>query len=268
MQCLSALLLMPIVVNAQSIGETLSEGRFTVRLGVQEFSNFRTALRVDSEILGLGTELDLETDLALDQRVSVFRLEAEIRFSRRHGLAMSHYEARRKGTRDLSMEVQFGDEIFELGTTVQTEFDEEIFKVSYRFRSIDKPRANLDLSFGLHITGFRTAMRNLGNPQSSEHEANAPLPVLGLSGSYQFANRWRVVGTAEWFDVRSGDLHGKFSDVRAAVEHDTFSRAGFGFGINRVDLQFDAGDRAFKGLIDLRFDAAMAYVFGHFGQKD
>jgi len=268
MSALAIALLDPVIGHAQSVDAGLPDGRFELRLGIQAFNTVRTRLRVDSSTLGIGTEIDLEQDLALPEEINVTRLDAEVRFGRRQGLAVSHYDVRRTGMRPLSFDLRYGDEVFAIGTTIVSEFDQEILQLAYRYRMLHKPRATLDGSFGLHTMRLNSTVHSLDDSRISMRQADAPLPVLGLAGAYQFGRRWRLVGTAEWFDIRTGDLQGLFKDVRAAVEHDTFDHAGFGFGINSVSFDFDARERSWEGLIEVNFNATMAYVFGRFGTRD
>lgn len=80
-------------------------------------------------------------------------------------------------------------------------------------------------------------------------------------------SKWRIVGNFEWFDVQAGDFDGTFLDALVSVEHDTFERVGFGFGINRFELDVVSGDENLRGLIELTFDAAVFYVKGGFGSR-
>ncbi len=67
----------------------------------------------------------------------------------------------------------------------------------------------------------------------------------------------------EWFDVKTGDLSGVFSDAVFSVEHDTWDRFGFGFGINSFGLDVRSGDEDLKGMIDIQFDSIIVYFKGH-----
>ncbi len=122
-------------------------------------------------------------------------------------------------------------------------------------------------SFGLHTIQLKHSVQSDNGSLSQSNTADAPLPVLGIHGSYRFAPKWRFVGSAEWFDVQAGDLQGTFLDAIVSVEHDTFENVGFGFGFNRLELDLAAGDENLRGLIAIKFDAAMFYVKGGFGGR-
>ena len=66
--------------------------------------------------------------------------------------------------------------------------------------------------------------------------------------------------------MSAGEYSGTFSDTILTVEHDTWDRFGFGFGINSFGLDVRAGDENLKGIIDIRFDSFIVYFKGNFGR--
>jgi hypothetical protein len=253
---------------AQAQQEGFEDSRFEVRVGSQTFTSFTTRLRLDSETLGVGTELELEDDLAVDDKTGVARLDGVVRFGGRHAFAMSYYDITREGTRNISREINYGDTVFPINANVTTEFDQQIVKAAYRFRFMDKERGNLAASAGLHVMTFTTSMRATSGLTTNQKETTAPLPVIGLQGAYKLGGKWNLNGSVEWFDVQAGDLQGTFSDFIVAVEHQTLERFAFGFAMNRLGLRFDAGDADFSGRLDIKFDAGLLYVKGRFGSTD
>jgi hypothetical protein len=251
---------------AQAQTDGFEDARVEVRLGSQTFTSFTTRLRLDSETLGVGTELELEEDLAVDDKTGVARLDGVLRFGRRHALTMSYYDINREGTRSISREIHVDDSVFPINTALTTEFEQEIVKAAYRFRFMDKDRGNLAFSAGLHVMTFTTLMRTQNGLITEQNETTAPLPVIGLQGAYKLGGKWNLNGALEIFDVQTGDLQGTFSDFIVAVEHQTLDHFAFGFALNRLGLGFEAGDDDFSGRLDIDFDAGLLYVKGHFGQ--
>jgi hypothetical protein len=251
---------------AQAQTEGFEDARVEVRIGSQTFTKLSTRLRLDSETLGIGTELELEDDLAVEDNTGVARLDGVLRFGRRHAFTMSYYDITREGTRSISETIQIGDSVFPINAAVTTEFEQEIIKAAYRFRFLEKDRGNLAFSAGLHVMNFATSLRTPNNLISEQNETTAPLPVIGLQGAYKLGGKWNLNGSVELFDVQTGDLQGTFSDFIVGVEHQTFDRFAFGFALNRLGLGFEAGDEDFSGRLDIDFDAGLLYVKGHFGQ--
>jgi hypothetical protein len=260
------LLFAPVVASAQG-DDNRNPDRFQFRVGTQIFSSFTSVFRLDSETLGLGTEIGLEDDVGLEERIQVLRLDGTYNFNRRHNVALSFYDIERTGTRLTARDIQFGDEFFPAGTPVVSSFDQQILKLSYGYNFLVRERGVLGGSFGLHNMRFGTGLQAADASLGEDASADAPLPVFGLRGHYRFAERWRLVGSIEWFDVQVGDVQGTFEDFIVSVEHDTFDRFGFGFGLNNFGLDVEAGDEDLKGIIDLSFDSVVVYVRGSWGAR-
>ncbi len=259
-------LLAPGVVAAQAPESELLDGKFYFRVGGQAFTRFRTTLRVDSETLGQGTELTLETDAFLEEKISVGRLDGIFRFTDRHSAAFSYYDVKRTGSGTLDKEIVWDGEVFPISTTVESHFRQTIFKASYAYTFLIRPKGVMAASAGLHTMHFDTGLRALDGSRAKSNSTDAPLPVIGIRGQYRFGEKWRFVGAVEWFDVSTSDFSGTFSDTILTVEHDTWDRFGFGFGINSFGLDVSSGDENFKGILDIRFDSFLVYFKGHFGR--
>ncbi len=255
------------VVAAQEAVDDLDQERFTFRVGAQLFTDFTTRLRVDSATLGLGTELVVEDDLSVEDSLQVGRLDGAYHFNQRHSIVASFYDIRRTGTTEISRDINFGDESFQVNTVVKSDFDQSIIKLTYRYQFLDRPKFDMRASFGLHTMKFKTELAVTDGSRSQTADANAPLPVFGIQGAYRFSPKWRVVGSAEWFDVQSGDLKGTFLDALFSIEYEISERYGVGFGFNRFELNVETDAENWNGEVTVRFDAAVLYFKGGFGQR-
>ena len=260
-----------VLATAQGVGAQESAGdsgqdRFTYRVGAQLFGNFSSRIRIDSETLGRGTEILLEEDLSLENSLQILRLDGAYRFNERHGINASFYDIKRDGGNTISTEIQFGDEIFPIDTNVATMFRQGIIKLAYNYMFLNRPKLNLGLSVGVHTMKLKSEVVATDGSRAQARRTDAPLPVIGIQGSYRFLPKWRVVGSTEWFDIQSGDSQGTFLDALFSIEYDISDRYGIGFGFNRFELDIISGDEKLLGEVDLQFDAALLYFKGGFGQ--
>ena len=257
---------MPGVVVAQTPESELLDDKFYFRIGGQAFTRFRTTIRVDSETLGRGTEVTLETDANLEEKITIGRVDGSFRFTDRHSAAFSYYDIERTGSGIIDKEIEWDGEIFPINTTVESHFRQRIFKLSYAYTFLLRPKGLMAASAGLHTMHFDTGLRALDGTRERSNSTDAPLPVLGLQGQYRFGEKWRFVGSIEWFDVKTNGYSGTFSDALLSVEHDTWDRFGIGFGINSFGLDVRSGDGDLRGIIDLRFDSFLVYFKGQLGR--
>ena len=254
----------PVAVAQEAVGD---QERFTFRVGAQLFTSFSSTLRVDSETLGLGTEFKLEDDLSVEDSFQILRLDGAYYFNQRHSIAASFYDIQRDGSRPISRDIMFADEIFPINTVLESQFDQSIIKLAYHYQFLNRPKLDMSASAGLHTMKIKTALAAADGSRVQTSDADAPLPVIGIQGAYRFSPKWRVVGSAEWFDIQSGDFKGTFLDALFSVEYEISERYGIGFGFNRFGLDVESGDENLKGEIDITFDAAVLYFKGGFGQR-
>jgi hypothetical protein len=260
-------LLLPGLAVAQGARNDLLPGKFDFRIGAQAFTKASTTLRIDSETLGLGTEIELEDATNLDEEFTVGRLDGRYRFTDRHSVAFSYYDIERIGTRILDMDIDWGGVNFPVGTEVQSSFNQQVVDLSYGYTFFVRPNATLAATAGLHVISFDTGLRALDGSRDRSNSTDAPLPVFGFSGQYRFADKWRFVGSLKVFSFDFDEYDGTFSDLVLSVEYDAWDRFGIGFGLNNFGLDVTAGDADLSGTIDTDFKSFLIYFKGHFGSN-
>ncbi len=263
---ISLVLLAPGLTVAQAPQRELLDGKFEFRIGAQAFTQVSTTIRIDSATFGLGTEFTLEDATNLEENVTVARLDGQYRFTDRHSLTFSYYDIERIGVRTLDIDIDWDGMIFPFGTKVESVFEEKILEASYGYTFFIRPNAYMTATAGLHLISFDMGLRAVDGSRERSNSSDAPLPVFGLRGQYRFTDKWRFVGSLELFSIEAGDYDGTFTDLLLAVEHDTWDRFGFGFGLNSFELDLSSGDENFKGILDIRFDSFIVYFNGRIGR--
>ncbi len=216
-------------------------------------------LRVDSNTLGRGTEIDMENDLGFDKNIETFRFDADWRFLPRHRASFSIYRYSRDASRTLNRTIQFGDRVFVIDTTVASEFDMTVYKASYAYSVIQNAKFDLGLSAGLHLMDFKTSIAVTGLGVSESAKLLAPLPVLGLRGTWAITPKFFLKGNLDVFAISIDDISGRFTDALVALEYDAFEHVGVGIGYNRVYMSIEANGDKFNGEVGAGFGAVLVY---------
>lgn len=238
-----------------------------VRLGWFIITNIQTQLRVDSQRFPIGTSIDLSQDLGLKDASSQPRAVLSYRFSRRHRFDAGFYRINRSGTRVLDRTIEIGDEVFPIGTEVDTQFQTSTLKAQYTWIFHDDPKVTLGLSAGLHFTGLDFGIRSTGDIAELEESGKfpLPLPVLGGRLGYHVTPKLSVLAQADFFFLNYGDYRGRLVDAGLLVEHHTFRHVGFGGGLNLLSLNAEIEEEETR-LWDIEhlFTGYMAYVAFYF----
>lgn len=218
-----------------------------------------TSLRVDSNTLGLGTKIDLEDDLGFDKTLETIRFDADWRFLPRHRANFSVYQYSRDATRTLSRTIQYDDQVFAINTTVASEFDMAVYKASYAYSVIQNAEFDLGLSAGLHMMDMKSKITATALGASESSELLAPLPVLGIRGTYAITPAVFLKANLDVFTISIDDTRGRFTDALVAFEYDAFDHYGFGIGYNRVYMNIKADGDKFTGAVGAGYGAVMFY---------
>jgi hypothetical protein len=236
--------------------------RAALSLGLAAYSNFDTTLRVDSGGL-VGTVLDLEDTLGVDDSSAVARLDTYYSFSRRHRVDLTYYDLTRKGTRTTQDDINFGDITIPAGSGVETGFDTWILKLAYRYNFVADVRTVIGASFGFHMMGLDIDMKTTNGSLSESFHQPLPLPVVGLHGQYALSDKWRLLASIEILRVNLDPFEGYMSDQRLALEHDTWEYFGWGIGTNSFTLDAEAeGNDSLTADVEYAFNGVMLYLRG------
>ena len=231
---------------------------FSISAGVF-FTDRQSKTRVRGTV-GEGSIVDLESDLGLDRNDIVFRLDGYFRFNERHRIDLSIFDLSREKTRVIDEEIEWGDTVYPIDARIKAEFDLAIYKLAYTWSFMRRERGYLGLTGGLYIAGFGASLREaqLGNAESDS--VTAPLPVFGLRGEYELADKWKFRASAEFFALEYEEYDGSLIDFYAGVDYQLWDKASIGLGINSVTIDVGVDRPGFDGEIDWQYDGALLFV--------
>lgn len=234
--------------------------RFSLRIGSYNVRDSSTRVRVDSSGGVVGTVLDFEDTLDVDSTADVTRLDGYYRFNPRHRLEFSYFKVDRDGTATLLEDVEFGDEVFATGARVETNIENEVFKLSYSYSFIHQSQYEFGIGAGLHVASKELGMELSSSAQEERVDGTAPLPVFGFRGRYDLTPKLSVQGKYDIFIVDTDNYDGTFSDFMLSLEHQTTRNVGLGVGFNRVNFDFEADDGEFRGEIESSNNGWLVFV--------
>jgi hypothetical protein len=224
--------------------------------------------RLDSDTLGLGTVIDAEDDLGLDSSDTVARLDAYYRFNPRHRIDFSIFDLSRDATATIDESIQFGDEIFDINSTISSEYDLRIYKVAYTYSFLMRDNGYLGVTAGLYVLSTDISLTESNTGQFEADDLTAPLPVIGLRGSYQLTPRLMLRSSAELFTIEFDDVDGSLVDFYVGLDYHFHDNFAVGLGYNNVSLDVDADGSDFQGALDWTYDGALLNVKYSFGSLE
>jgi hypothetical protein len=230
-----------------------------------------TTVRVDNKNTGgNGDEINLEDDLGFDDSQTTFYGNAYWRFFPRHRIGAGYFRFKDDTTATAQSQLEIGDEIFPVGASLSTEFKFEIFPIHYSYSFIKREKMEFSGTVGLHwyrIDFMVGGSASLGGPGADAQvtaEANAPLPLLGLSFQYNFTPKWTASIQGEGFALSYGDFDGNLVNLAARTEYWFFNHFGAGLALNwfRLDVEVDSSD--WRGELEYKYWGPQIYITARF----
>ena len=242
--------------------------RFKISLGGFETRDSSSAVRIDDRSLRLGTLLDLENDLNVEDSASVLRLDGYYRFNRAHRLEWTYYSLEREGSTGLSRDIRIGDVEFPLGFTIDTELDIQVAELGYVWSFINVEPYEFFLGAGLNVRDVKlTAVGTgllAGTERRFDNSGTLPMPTVTLGGRYNVLDKLSLNFKMETFALKFEDQSGRLQDTYFLVEYDITKNFGIGGGFNVYNLDLEFADDDFSGELKSSYRGILFYLTGSF----
>ncbi|MFQ5756772.1 MAG: hypothetical protein ACE5H7_11895 [Acidiferrobacterales bacterium] len=242
--------------------------RLQVNVGAFFLDDVDTKTVLRSTTTPAGVIISFDKDLGVEERDVTPRVDGFYRFNRRHRLDFSYFQIERDGINFIRVDIPGGiiNGPVNEGALVDTTFDQKIFKINYLFSFFNTEKAEFGLGGGLHSTDIDLTIQPVGKPPVTEGTQLIPLPVASALVGYNISPRWSFMARLDVFALEYKDFTGSMSDMRLVLEHHTFKNVGFGFGLNRFDLNVEASNDDILGEIDNTYNGFLLYVTTYTGK--
>ena len=246
-------------------GEPVRE-RWEVKAGTFFIRDADTVIRLDAANGLIGTTIDFNQTLGIEDDDITSQLQGYWRFNNHHSIRADWYNIRRGGLRNIDIDINFGDKFFQANTDVTTKFNTQIFDVMYQYSFYNTEEVELAVQGGFHTTRIEVGLDApgiAGGGITQSASATAPLPVFGFAARYNFLPKLSVNFSWKTLELDFGDFGGSFRDTSLVAEHRTFKHVGFGFGIQRFNFNVEATKDQFSGSFDNRWEGIYLYLMGY-----
>lgn len=228
--------------------------------------NSDTEVRVDGK-LDTGTPIDFDRSFGDEGDQTRFRLDGAWRFAQRHKVRAMIFSTSRSDSREFDGDIEWDDEVFPVGARIKGEVDFAVYQVAYEYLFLRRDTWELGVSAGFHYTTFETALsatvETQGGTESARRKAdadlNAPLPVIGLHGTWGLGHDLWIDAMAQFFSLSIDEYDGGLQDYRIGLVWQPKSWVGIGVGFNRFTVDVDVDTSGFKGALDWTYDGPIIY---------
>ena len=216
----------------------------------------------------IGTVIDFEQDLNLDERKFLPSVTAGARLGSGFSIGFDYYSLGRSGSVSIDRDIIFDDVTYPTNVTIQSEFNTDIYRATVGYAFARGPNYELGGAIGLHATDFEVSLTGQGtvsgNPvlqtQTRRRSALAPLPTIGLFGTGVVAPRVTVGGRIDYLSLSIGDYDGRLINTQATVVYRAWTNVGIGIMYRYVDYRLDVTKEDYFGRIRYKFNGPAAFI--------
>ena len=251
-----------ILASACALGDTTTGDIWLQRDGTSIyagafFANYDSKLRKSSDDL-LGTRIDLEEDLGMDDDDVILRAAIAARPWPKHRFFFSYMNMDRTGDKALDSDIAFDGVIFPAGTQVDSKLNLGMYRGGYTWSFLQQQSWELGLSVGVYLIDLDVRLGSKDFDIRAEDGTTEPFPMVGLSGTWLLGKDWLIRGGAEAFAIDRGNTDGDFYNVSLSGEYQVTENLSLGAGYDLVSI--DAKDTKNNDEIDYNYDGAMIYL--------
>lgn len=226
--------------------------------------NLDTQIVISDEDGNIGTGINFEQNLGLDDTKGTALLWVSWHFARRHALEYRYFQLNRSGAGESSVSIGIGDDIFDITLPIQSFFDITTNEIAYAFSALIDERKHLYLGIGISVQDLALGIQGTssspvpGEPISSNLAQTAPLPTLNIGFDYAFNDKWLFISRLGWLAVEVGfgegaDLSGEIFNANAGVQWNAFENVGFFLQYQAFSLDVDYLDNGVLFAIDYEY---------------
>jgi len=237
----------------------MSEDRIRLSLGGY-FPEFDSEVQISSDVLGIGTKVNLEDDLGLDDSGTSIRVEGHYRFSEKHRVMYSVFDMSRDASVVLDRTLIIDDKIYLKGSTVSSDFSVQFFRLlyGYSFYQTDK----MDIAFSAGVVGLKvdSTVESFASGTEKTDEF-LPLPVFGFRSDYILSPNFLFKAGVDYFEISEGDVEAQVIDWNLAIEYTLWKKTGIGLSYGSFSVEGE--DTEDNDSAD--FDMEGVFVYAKFG---
>lgn len=233
--------------------------RLILRVGIFR-PNIDTNIRLDGSAAPIGTDVDFERDLGLEDSKTELFADFTLRITKRQRLEVGYLRLNRDATKTLTQTINYGDQSFTAGTDVTTVLDVNIYRVAYGYSILNTGRKEFGFTIGLHATSIDAGINDTGGSISEQGDMIMPLPNFGVFGGVAIGSHVAALGRVQIFYLEAGQYRAELVNATAAVEYYPFKPLFLGAGYTIFDLGGEADTGSFSGEFDFQFHGPIAYA--------
>jgi hypothetical protein len=215
----------------------------------------------------VATTIDLESDLDLADRETVPAVYAGWRINRHFQIAAEYYSLDRAGAATLAHDITFADVTYPAAATIASKFNTDIYRLTIGYVFMRRKTFEFGGALGFHVTDFDVSLSGQGSiggataaTEIRRKTVLAPLPTLGLFGTFEPVRRLTLGGRVDYLQLKLGDYKGRLINTQATISYRVIKHVGIGLMYRYVDYHLDVSKPNWLGDVGYKFHGPAAFL--------
>jgi hypothetical protein len=204
----------------------------------------------------ISTQIDLESDLDLADRDTVPAVYGGWRISKSFQIAGEFYSLSRNGSTGIRRDINFDGVTYPASATLASKFKTEVYRLTVGYTFVRRPTFEIGGALGAHLTNFDLSLAGQGSvggetasTEVRQKKFLAPLPTLGLFGSFEPVPRLTLGGRIDYLSLTIDEYHGRLINTQATISYRILKNVGIGAMYRYVDYRVDVRKPEWTGRV-------------------
>jgi len=235
------------------------------------FPRTDSQVQLNSTKVGLGTLVDFQSALGLQQEAAAPEAAIRIRLDERWRLEGSFFWAGQTGDKVIDQEIHWGDNVYSVGASVTSKVNFSDTRLSAGYSIYKTSDKELGVGLGLHVLGYQASITGTATASGGTVVAGtdgmhflAPLPVLSGYGGFALNEQWSVGARVDWFSLTYNQYSGGITVTTANLLYQPFRHLGFGIGWETLFLHFSSSSGSWQGKLNYTLQGPTAFLTASF----
>jgi hypothetical protein len=213
--------------------------RFALRVSYYH-SSIDTFLRLDRTTGQPGTNLNVESDLGLDDKASQARIEMIFRLREKNRVRVDYFKSTRYGDRVLNQTINFGDQTFLVTDRAQTSLEYRSLGLTYTRSVLYFDRFELGVGLGIALLEAHAKGEVVARNVREKEDGVAPYPTFALDTTWRISKRWSFNARGQTFTANTDDFTGSLSDYHGDIQYRWRRNFTFGLGYSMLRIRAES----------------------------
>ena len=230
------------------------------------FPKLNFVAQIDGSIGGENIAIDFEEEFNLPTSDEIFNGELNWRYHENWSLRTQYFNGGRNNTATLERDIEWGDEVFPIGTSATATTDMEIIRLFFGRKLESRDNVDGGIGLGVHHLNVGAAIQGTiiidGTPftgQKRRVAESAILPNIGAWYSVSWHEDWAFTSRIDWLEASIGDVRGSIINLSAGFNYQMFSNFGVGLSYQDFTLRLRLNEDFWRGRLKLSYRGAFAY---------